>query len=290
LLVIADGPRPDRPDEAARCAATRAIIDTVDWPCQVLRLFSDVNMGVRARFRTAFPWVFKHVEEAIFLEHDTLPHPDFFSYCEQLLERYRDNDRVMWIGGTNPLLQRSGDASYFFSRINWVWGWATWKRAWSQYDIDVKALPAFKQEGLVERISPYRHVQDGFMALLDLAYEKAWDNWDIQASFTIWQQDGVGIVPNVNLVSNIGFGSEATNTTSTDDPMANLPVAALGAMQHPAAFFIDTEYDRRAYDAFMGFASDLAKSRRFGRVPFYLIARRSYRELRRRLSQLRSAA
>ena len=288
LLVIADGPRPERPTDAARCAATRAIIDDVDWECEVLRLFADTNIGVRERFSTGFRWVFEQVDEAIFLEHDTLPHPDFFPYCEELLARYRDDPRIMWIGGSNLLQQRSGDASYFFNRINMVWGWATWKSAWDHYDINVRALPEFKRQKLIERITPYRRMQEGFTALLERAYstdKRSWDNWDIQSTFTIWSRDGVAIHPNVNLVSNIGFDAEAANTTQADDPLAGLLTQPLGPIVHPNGMHIDTEYDIRLFDAHMGFAVDLANAKRYKFVPFYEFGRRVIRAVKRRLAK-----
>ena len=277
LLIIADGPRPGRPDDAASCAATRALVETVDWDCKVLRNYASENLGMRRRFSTAFEWVFENVEEAIFLEHDTLPHPDFFAYCEQLLERYRDVPQVMWIGGSNLMGQRSGDASYFFNRINWVWGWATWKRAWQHYDIDVKGLPEFKQRKTVKAINPNRRVQNGFMALLDRAYRDEWDNWDVQATFTIWSHNGVAVHPNANLISNIGFGAQAANTTRADDPLSSLPLEALGAIVHPADITIDADIDTRFFDAHMQFARIIARVDRYRHVPFSRPAYRAFR-------------
>jgi hypothetical protein len=282
LLVIADGPRPGRTDDAALCAATRAIVDEIDWDCQTLRNFSETNMGIRKRFSTAFKWVFENVEEAIFLEQDTLPHPDFFSYCEQLLAYYRNEPRVMWIGGSNLLKRRLGDASYYFNRINFVWGWATWKRAWSHYDIDVRELPAFKRQRMIETITPYPRVQAGFMALFERAYTNQWENWDVQATFTIWFKDGVAIHPNVNLVSNIGFGPQAESTKATDDPFANLPTQPLGQMIHPTGIQIEIEADLHFFDTHMHFAHKIAQARRVRFFPLYRFARRVYRWAKRK--------
>ena len=283
LLIIADAPRPGRPDDATSCAVTRALVENVDWDCKVLRNYASENLGVRRRFSTAFKWVFDNVDEAIFLEHDTLPHPDFFPYCEQLLERYRNVPQVMWIGGSNLMREGSGEASYFFNRINWVWGWATWKRAWQHYDIDVAGLPEFKRRKMIETINPKRRVQQGFMALLDRAYRDEWDNWDVQATFAIWSQNGVCIHPNANLISNIGFGAQAENTTRTDDPLSNIPMAALGPIVHPSGITVDTGMDTRFFDAHMQFSSTIARVDRYRRVPFSRPAYRALRWAKRRL-------
>jgi hypothetical protein len=129
LLVVADGPRSTRPGEAEKCAATRAIIDQVDWECEVLTNYSDVNLGCRHRVSSGLDWVFEQVEEAIILEDDCLPHPTFFRFCEELLEWYRHDHRIVAISGDNfQNGHQSGEFSYYFSRYVHIWGWATWRR------------------------------------------------------------------------------------------------------------------------------------------------------------------
>src|SRR5512139_3287315 len=140
LLVVADGPRANRSGEAEKCAATRAIIDRVDWDCEVLTNFSDTNLGCKNRVSSGIDWVFEQVPEAIILEDDCLPHPTFFRFCEELLERYRDDERIGMISGDNfQLGQKRTDASYYFSRYNHIWGWASWRRAWRHYDREASA-------------------------------------------------------------------------------------------------------------------------------------------------------
>src|SRR5215831_3805810 len=128
LLVIADGPRFNRPGEAEKCTATRAIIDRVNWECEVLKNYSDVNLGCGGRESSAMIWIFEQAEEAIILEDDTLPQPTFFRFCEELLEKYRDDERVMHISGDNWLFgQKRISDSYFFSHYCLSWGWASWR-------------------------------------------------------------------------------------------------------------------------------------------------------------------
>src|SRR5262245_4967250 len=135
LLVIGDGPRPDRPGEAEKCEETRAIVDRVDWSCDVLTNYSPINLGVGTRPATGLRWVFEQVESAIILEDDCIPHPTFFRYCEELLERYRDDQRVMHISGDNWNFNRQPRPfSYFFSNYCYSCGWATWRRAFRHYD------------------------------------------------------------------------------------------------------------------------------------------------------------
>ncbi len=139
LLVIADGPRPNIVGEAEKCAAARAIIDSVDWECEVLKNYSDENLGCKQRVSSGLDWVFDNVEEAIILEDDCLPHPTFFRFCEELLEKYRGDERIMTIGGTNLLKNWKSDIqSYHCSNYFNCWGWATWKRVWKHYDVDMK--------------------------------------------------------------------------------------------------------------------------------------------------------
>ncbi len=128
LFIIADGPREDRPGEAERCASARAIVDRVDWNCEVQKNYSDVNLGCGARPATGISWVFDQVEEAIILEDDCIAHPTFFRFCDELLEKYRDDERIMHIAGNNfQFGNQRTSFSYFFSHHNICWGWASWR-------------------------------------------------------------------------------------------------------------------------------------------------------------------
>ena len=135
LLVIADGPRLNHPEDVEKCAAARAIIEQVDWDCKVLRDFAESNMGCKQRVSSGLDWVFGTVQEAIILEDDCLPHPTFFQFCQELLKHYRDDTRIMAINGTNVLGKWKADIQdYHFSYHGGVWGWASWRRAWEYYD------------------------------------------------------------------------------------------------------------------------------------------------------------
>lgn len=143
LLVVADGARSNRQGEAEKVAATRAIIEQVNWPCEVITNFSDKNLGCKNRVSTGIDWVFEQVPEAIILEDDCLPDPSFFRFCEEMLEKYRDDQRIGMISGDNLQFgRRRNNDSYYFSRYVHIWGWASWRDKWqSSYDVRMKKWP-----------------------------------------------------------------------------------------------------------------------------------------------------
>src|SRR4030095_10272355 len=145
LLVVADGPRPDFPGDPQACEAARAVIDRVDWNCEVIKNYSNVNLGCGRRPATGISWALEQVEEAIILEDDCVPHPSFFRFCAELLERYRDDERVMHIAGsTFRRHAMSTPYSYFFTQVTGSWGWATWQRAWRHYDASLALWPQLR--------------------------------------------------------------------------------------------------------------------------------------------------
>ena len=145
LYVAADGAREGKPGESERVEQVRQIATEVDWPCEVKTLFRDKNLGCKQAVSSAIDWFFDNEEQGIILEDDCLPHPDFFTFCETLLKRYATDERVWVITGDNfQDGQKRGDGSYYFSRYNHVWGWASWRRAWSKRDMSIKFWPKWK--------------------------------------------------------------------------------------------------------------------------------------------------
>jgi hypothetical protein len=242
LLVVADGPRRDREHEAALCRQVRSVVERVDWDCEVLTNFAEENLGCRQRIATGLDWVFQTVEAAIVLEDDCLPHPSFFPYCDELLERYRDDERVMAISGDNFQPRRRTSASYYFSRFSHIWGWATWRRAWRHYDERMRLWPPFRDAGALEGIldrSSVRYWSD----VLQAVYEGRIDTWDYQWTFACWTQGGLTVLPSVNLVSNIGFRVDATHTTAAS-AFADLPSGEMRfPLTHPSFILPHVEAD-----------------------------------------------
>ena len=215
LLVVADGSRPDRPGEADKCLATRKIIDRIDWPCEVLTNYADVNLGCKKRVSSGLDWVFKTVPEAIILEDDCVPDPTFFRFCEELLERYRDDERVMMISGDNVQFGRSRTSySYYFSRYAHIWGWASWRRAWNQYDVTMRLWPEIRDGKWLQDILHDAAIEQYWDRIFEKVYKGEIDTWDYQWIFTCMTNSGLIAMPNVNLISNIGYGAGATHTTS----------------------------------------------------------------------------
>jgi hypothetical protein len=247
LLVVADGARAERPGEAEKCAATRAIIDRVDWKCEVLKNYSDMNMGMKRREATGFDWIFDTVEEAIILEDDCLPHPTFFRYCEELLEYYRHDTRIMTISGDNtPLGHGRTEDSYYFSNYPRTWGWATWRRAWSHYDIDMKNWPQIRDQNWLKDILQDDQTVKDWKNILQSTYEghERFETWDYQWVFANWLQNSLSIIPHVNLITNLGFGADSTNTKDSKNARANVPSQSINfSLKHPIFMIPDTQRD-----------------------------------------------
>lgn len=258
LLVVADGPRLNRTGEAAACAAARAIIDEVDWPCDVQTNYSAVNLGCKRRVSSGLDWVFQTVEEAIILEDDCVPHPSFFRYCAELLDRYRDDERVMHIGGSNfQFGRRQGSASYYFSRYAHVWGWASWRRAWQHYDVSLGNWPAVRTT-LLKQFEQAREAEFWRLTLDRVALGEI-DTWDYQWALACMARKGLAAVPNVNLVTNIGFGASATHTTA-QSKLANMPVLALDSpLLHPQQVKRVSAADERVRRLFFDRSSLIAR-------------------------------
>lgn len=255
LLVVADGPRLDRIGEAQKCALTRAIIDRVDWECEVMTNYSDINLGCKRRVSSGIDWVFQQVEEAIILEDDCLPDLSFFRYCEELLERYRDDNRIMFISGDNfQFGRKSTTDSYYFSRcINNtppIWGWATWRRAWQYYDVDLKLWETIQDDDWLDDILGDPKVVTTWKQRFQSIYDNSFDTWDFQLVFACWTQSRLIIQPNVNLISNIGYGAEATHSKTLLTEFANMPVKAMSfPMQHSEFMIRDSKADRYSRDS-----------------------------------------
>lgn len=262
LFVIADGPRVDRPSDIERCAITRDIIESVDWDCEVFKNYSEINLGCGKRIASGLDWVFDRVEEAIIIEDDCMPDQSFFPFCQELLERYRDDGRVMSISGNNfQFGHQRTDYSYYFSKYSQTWGWATWGWVWKKYfDLHMSLWPQVRDSrGLFDIFGHVKidikneetkpQVLGGvdntkyWYGIFEDTYAGEFNTWAYPFFFSCLVQHGVHILPSVNLVSNIGFGPEATHTTCVNC-FANVPIAAMNfPLKHPAVIIPDAWAD-----------------------------------------------
>ena len=234
LLVVCDGPRSNRPEERDQVAATRAIIDRVDWPCTVLKNYSDQNMGCKKRIVSGLKWIFQHVEEAIILEDDCLPEPSFFTFCENLLGRYRNDQRIVSISGNNfQNGKHRTDDSYYFSKYFHCWGWASWRRVWEHFDPDMIQWPDFSKAECLKTFADSREEESYWQRIFTLQHTGQIDSWAYPWLFSCWAQSGLTAIPAVNLASNIGFGLDATHTVG-DSHLANLPTQPIENINHPS--------------------------------------------------------
>jgi hypothetical protein len=256
LFVACDGPSPERSGEGEKVAATRRVIEEeIDWPCQIERLYSDVNQGCRLGVSRAITWFFEQVSEGIILEDDCVPHPDFFPYCTTLLARYRHDSRVWCISGSN--FQNGhwrGDSSYYFSRYNHCWGWASWRRCWEVFaseDGGLRQWPALRDSGLLATIFEEPLERNYWSEIWQrlLETDKP-DSWAYRWTFVCLANGGLTTSPNVNLVSNVGFGDDAAHTTTIAEPtVAN---QGLGDLRHPQFVLRDAEADRFTFKYHFG--------------------------------------
>jgi hypothetical protein len=234
LYVAADGPRTTKPAEAEMCEQARAIIKQVDWPCEVKTLFRDSNLGCKHAVSSAIDWYFENEEEGIILEDDCLPANDFFRYCDTMLEQYRYDTRIRHVGGCNLQMGKKwGDASYYFSNMTHVWGWAGWRRVWKEYDKELSRYHSNEVRPQLETIFSDKFIVDTWEELFNHVKGGRIDTWDYQLGFLNFFNNSLSVIPNVNLISNIGFGENSTHTTDANSLNANLPLGKLGDITHP---------------------------------------------------------
>lgn len=246
LYIAADGPRLDKIGETEKCESVHKIVSQIDWDCEVKTLFRKNNLGCKTAVSQAIKWFFDNEEMGIILEDDCLPNSSFFPFCQELLEKYKDNDQIFMISGDNFNREKIGEADYYFSRIPNIWGWATWKRAWQKYDISMSFFDDFKKENKIENIWSRKNVQNYWLEIFERTKRSEIDAWDYQLAFCIFSNEGFCISPNQNLVSNIGFfeGGGFTNTLIKDKRVSSLPRPELQfPIKHPNDISYSEEND-----------------------------------------------
>jgi hypothetical protein len=248
LYVAADGPRPDRDGEARLCEQARQVATNVDWDCELKTLFQSTNLGCGLGPVRGIDWFFREEREGIILEDDILPVPTFFPYCDRLLKRFRDDERVGVIGGSNPLARRfSPQESYFFSRHIRIWGWASWRRVWRLYDYEMRAWPGWRDAGgLLSVADGSKLFESHWRKVFDRTWSGPVNWWDYQLSFTCWSHGLLGILPAHSQIHNVGFGPGATHTVSKPPAYLRetIPKTLAFPLRHPARVARNPAVDR----------------------------------------------
>lgn len=247
LYIAADGPRPDRPGEAEQCLETRKVVEIIDWQCEVHRLYQDKNLGCGLGVSSAISWFFENEEEGIILEDDILPHLDFFHYCDDMLDKYRDKTQVKCVCGSNAFFENiSYPYSYYFSHYMMVWGWATWRRTWKEYD---RSLKTISKSSFLKEVKALPIKKGSKVKAIEI-YDKMTssnpiDTWDYQLVFSIWHHQGLNIIPINNLCKNIGFGHiDAAHTTAASSKIDFHEVKSCYPLEHPKEIVDSKSLDR----------------------------------------------
>lgn len=245
LFIACDGAKQTDAELADACLKTRQTIEQhLTWDCEVHRLYRDQHLGCRRGVAGALDWFFSHTDAGIILEDDVLPDQSFFPYCTELLERYRHDERVAMISGCSIRnLPTRDHSSYRYSSNCHVWGWASWKRCWRNYDAEMSQWPAIRAERWLRDLGGRR-----FERFWRHQFDRVWrgdcDTWDYIWMMSCWRQGQLCVLPAVNLVENLGFAdSRATHTALDTSPLPK-PTPMEFPLRHPSHFFVDEQIDQ----------------------------------------------
>jgi hypothetical protein len=241
LYITADGPRANVKTDEKLCNDARSIINQIDWECELHTNLNNSNLGLKKAISSGITWFFDSVEQGIILEDDCLPNKLFFSFCEELLKRYKTDQRVMSISGNNFQDCQVGEGSYYFSRITSIWGWATWRRSWLLLDLNLKEFASFKSSNQIKNIFNDSLTRKFWLAKI----EEGGNSWAFPWAFTHFLNNGLCIMPNKNLVTNIGFRAGATHGTNPNSILANLKTEEMPELLHPKYMIPQLEADYR---------------------------------------------
>lgn len=245
LYIAADGPRDSRLGEDNKVKSVQDyVMEHIDWGCEVKTLFRDKNLGCKYAVSSAIDWFFENEEMGIILEDDCLPHPSFFRFCEELLELYHNDERFGIISGDNfQFGKRRTNDSYYFSRYAHIWGWASWRRTWEKYDVAMKQWPYVKRNDLLSDILRHKKLVRYWVNIFDDVFNNKIDSWAYQLNFACLINSMFNIMPNNNLISNIGFGDNALHTIKFNKFSA-MPVSGMRfPLLHPNVIIRDVLAD-----------------------------------------------
>jgi hypothetical protein len=246
LYIAADGPRAEKPGEWRLCSQVRSVVEEVDWECEVQTLFRDQNLGCGAAVSGAISWFFECEERGIILEDDCLPDPTFFTFTEEMLERFQDDGRIGSISGDNFLpASLYSKRPYGFSKYVQIWGWATWRRFWKHYDFELNGEEA-EWESIIRHTNPIENQAKYWLQIFHALRSGLIDTWDYQVMFSAWKAGVVHIFPGRNLISNLGYGADATHT-NFESPLAGLRPESIDNYQITLPVEVDPQIDEATF-------------------------------------------
>lgn len=247
LYLCADGPRINNKSDQVKCNEVRKIVQKIDWDCEYHVLFRDENLGCKQSVSKGIDWFFENEEEGIIIEDDIVPNETFFRFCDEMLDLYRNEKKISSICGFNPIQNNNNiekKTSYFFSRYNDIWGWATWKRSWMLYDKDLKSWPLNKGKIFETEKNRFHYWNNIFKNV----YLGKIDTWDHQWTYTGILNNTYCIIPCVNLIENIGFDIDATHTKIKDGKLSEVKSKNLDfPLSHPLEIKNNSIYDDLLY-------------------------------------------
>lgn len=257
LYIAADGPRKGRPDDIENCEKVKKIVSNIDWECEVKHLYHENNLGCSFAGKTAWDWFFSYEDEMIFIEDDAIPSKSFFIYCQELLKKYKNDERVAYIGGVNYGLTY-GKASYFYSRPTpATYSMATWKRVYDLYEYEMESYNEtinnknFKKNFCSHfAYNVYKRMWNNYLQSIKIG--KRLNTYDVQMLYLVHRFNMYSIYPNINMVSNIGldYGGANNNTdpnSSFAKKFANRPRFEMTEIIHPENFNINNEFEKKMF-------------------------------------------
>ena len=248
LFVAIDGPRSGNRYDKEKCMQVKEIFEGIDWDCEVKTLYREGNMGCHKAVPDSISWFFKYVDFGIILEDDCLPDISFFRFCEELLSTYKNNEKVMMVTGDNFLsVKKFTNDSYFFSKYAFIWGWATWKRAWLKYDDHMSSYTNFSHSG--NMTSSFSNIIERFFwrTAFNNKYYGYREGWDTKWIYALISNGGISVIPNNNLITNIGMRADATTTKGFDKNMYVESSSISFPLNHPNSLYRNTKFDKLVF-------------------------------------------
>lgn len=248
IYISSDGPRLSHPEDLQKCKEVQGIVEKIDWECEIHTNFYDENLGVKNAPVSGINWFFENVEAGIILEDDCLPNDSFFRFMAEMLDYYKDNDQIMMVSGSHHLSSETDEYSYSFGSYSSIWGWATWKRAWRLNDVQIQSWPKIRNSKEYKSLFNSASEASFFKRKLDDSYSGKIISWDYQWLFARFSNKGLSVNPSVNMVSNIGFGLDATHTFNNKNSLAFTKTEDMKfPLNHPPHIRIDCLKDTQRF-------------------------------------------